>query len=261
MTRAVKHSLSAPLYLSSCLLSRSLITSLRSISPIVRQLSYDDVIGYEEVKKSLRRILSFSSSSMKNKVARFGLKSPGGALLYGPPGTQHITAHHNTTHHNTTQHITTQHITTHHNKSQHTTPYNNENHLNNLRRTDAEFSSIARQRVLPDGTTAVIAIIHNRKIYVANAGDSRAIIVQKGGLARHLSVDHKPNRHVVFVLVLVLYLCLFLQSTSTDHITCPIFSLYTHTCVYIYILTCTNIPNILILPPMSICYKRARQKS
>ena len=54
---------------------------------IVRQLSYDDVIGYEEVKKSLRRILSFSSSSMKNKVARFGLKSPGGALLYGPPGT------------------------------------------------------------------------------------------------------------------------------------------------------------------------------
>jgi serine/threonine protein phosphatase PrpC len=61
-------------------------------------------------------------------------------------------------------------------------------------RTDAEFSFMARQRMLNDGTTAVAAVIHDRKIFVANAGDSRAILVQKGGHARHLSVDHKPNR-------------------------------------------------------------------
>ena len=61
-------------------------------------------------------------------------------------------------------------------------------------RTDAEFSFMARQRMLNDGTTAVTAVIHDRKIFVANAGDSRAILVQKGGHARHLSVDHKPNR-------------------------------------------------------------------
>ena len=65
---------------------------------------------------------------------------------------------------------------------------------NSFIRTDAEFSTIARQRVLSDGTTAVTAIIHDKMIYVANAGDSRAILVQKGGQARHLSVDHKPNR-------------------------------------------------------------------
>jgi len=61
-------------------------------------------------------------------------------------------------------------------------------------RTDAEFSALARQPVLSDGTTAVTAVIHNGRIYVANAGDSRAIIVQKGGRTRHMSVDHKPNR-------------------------------------------------------------------
>lgn len=65
------------------------------------------------------------------------------------------------------------------------------------RRTDAEFSSIARQRVMSDGTTAVTALIHNKRIYVANAGDSRAIVVQQGGQAKHLSVDHKPNRYRV----------------------------------------------------------------
>ena len=63
-----------------------------------------------------------------------------------------------------------------------------------LVRTDAEFSSIARQRVMSDGTTAVTALIHNKRIYVANAGDSRAIVVQQGGQAKYLSIDHKPNR-------------------------------------------------------------------
>lgn len=61
-------------------------------------------------------------------------------------------------------------------------------------RADAEFSAMARMRMLSDGTTAVVACIHNSKIYVANAGDSRGIIVQKGGRFRRMSIDHKPDR-------------------------------------------------------------------
>lgn len=61
----------------SCL--RGMITKLTAIK-------LDDVIGYEDVKVSLKQLLSFSSLDMREKVLRFGLKSPGGALLYGPPG-------------------------------------------------------------------------------------------------------------------------------------------------------------------------------
>lgn len=61
-------------------------------------------------------------------------------------------------------------------------------------RTDSEFSSIAKARMMNDGTTAVTAVIHAGRIYVANAGDSRAIVVQKGGKSRFMSIDHKPNR-------------------------------------------------------------------
>jgi len=47
-------------------------------------------------------------------------------------------------------------------------------------RTNEEFSSIAKARGMNDGTTAVTAVIHAGRVYVANAGDSRAIVVQKG---------------------------------------------------------------------------------
>ena len=53
---------------------------------------------------------------------------------------------------------------------------------------------------MSDGTTAVTAVIQDRCIYVANAGDSRAIVVQSGGSSKHLSVDHKPNRYVCYNL-------------------------------------------------------------
>jgi serine/threonine protein phosphatase PrpC len=46
-----------------------------------------------------------------------------------------------------------------------------------------------------DGTTAVVAVIHEGRVFVANAGDSRGIIVQKGGRVRVMSIDHKPNRY------------------------------------------------------------------
>ena len=66
--------------------SLSSISTFLHLSHYPSQLCYDDVIGCGEVKKCLKRILSFSSPSMRNRVKRFGLKSPGGALLYGPPG-------------------------------------------------------------------------------------------------------------------------------------------------------------------------------
>jgi len=45
----------------------------------------------------------------------------------------------------------------------------------------------------PGGSTAVTAILINSKmLYVANVGDSRAII-SKGGEAKQLSIDHEPG--------------------------------------------------------------------
>jgi transitional endoplasmic reticulum ATPase len=59
---------------------------LRGVSIQLPNLSYNDVIGYEEVKRSLRRVLAFSSPDMMAKIRRFGLGAPGGVLLHGPPG-------------------------------------------------------------------------------------------------------------------------------------------------------------------------------
>ena len=51
------------------------------------QLSYDDIIGCEEAKKNLKRILSLSDPSKAKLRKHFNIHSSGGALLYGPPGT------------------------------------------------------------------------------------------------------------------------------------------------------------------------------
>jgi serine/threonine protein phosphatase PrpC len=61
-------------------------------------------------------------------------------------------------------------------------------------RIDNEFISICKKNHFTDGSTAVVAMISNRNIVVANAGDSRCIVVQKGGRAYAMSVDHKPSR-------------------------------------------------------------------
>lgn len=45
------------------------------------------------------------------------------------------------------------------------------------------------------GSTAVLAMIKNKKLYVANAGDSRCIL-SRGGKAIDMSVDHKPEDEV-----------------------------------------------------------------
>ena len=43
------------------------------------------------------------------------------------------------------------------------------------------------------GTTAVVALVLRDRLYVANVGDSNAILSQKDGSARCLTVEHKPN--------------------------------------------------------------------
>lgn len=60
---------------------------LRGVSIQVPKISYDDIIGYAAVKKSLQRVLAFSSSpEMCASIHRFKLSAPGGVLLHGPPG-------------------------------------------------------------------------------------------------------------------------------------------------------------------------------
>lgn len=60
--------------------------------------------------------------------------------------------------------------------------------------TDREFLDVARRFRYDDGTTACAALVLNKRIIVANAGDSRAIIVQRQGKVVAMSSDHKPNR-------------------------------------------------------------------
>lgn len=59
---------------------------------------------------------------------------------------------------------------------------------------DAEFSKDAKKQGLTDGSTAVVAIIARSRLIVANAGDSRAVLIQKGGRTRLMSMDHRPER-------------------------------------------------------------------
>lgn len=50
-------------------------------------MSYDDVIGYDEAKKCLRRVLgSYGDPILAQKLKKFNVAVPGGVLLHGPPG-------------------------------------------------------------------------------------------------------------------------------------------------------------------------------
>lgn len=89
---------------------------------------------------------------------------------------------------------------------------------------DAEFSAKARVQMMTDGTTALVAVLHEGKVYVGNgtpstahcyvirvnvschyimppavflsiAGDSRAVLIKKGGKVKPMSEDHRPDRY------------------------------------------------------------------
>eukprot|EP01130_Rhizamoeba_saxonica_P011337 TRINITY_DN470_c0_g1_i2.p2 TRINITY_DN470_c0_g1~~TRINITY_DN470_c0_g1_i2.p2 ORF type:complete len:250 (+),score=59.88 TRINITY_DN470_c0_g1_i2:381-1130(+) len=57
------------------------------------------------------------------------------------------------------------------------------------------LENIAKPKNLPDGTTATCAFIWEDILYIANAGDSRAMIYdRKTRLAEFLTEDHSPDR-------------------------------------------------------------------
>lgn len=61
------------------------------------------------------------------------------------------------------------------------------------RRTDSDFLAAESNTSRDDGSTASTAVLIGKRLYVANVGDSRAVI-SKTGKAIPLSDDQKPNR-------------------------------------------------------------------
>jgi SpoVK/Ycf46/Vps4 family AAA+-type ATPase len=59
---------------------------LRGVSVKIPHTRFKDIIGHEEVKRQLRRLVSVFSPALREKVKLFHLKYPGGVLLHGPPG-------------------------------------------------------------------------------------------------------------------------------------------------------------------------------
>lgn len=58
---------------------------------------------------------------------------------------------------------------------------------------EAEFIQIAGREGLRDGTTAIVALIHDDALTVAHVGDSRGVLCRAGGTAEAITQDHKPE--------------------------------------------------------------------
>jgi len=59
---------------------------------------------------------------------------------------------------------------------------------------DRHWLEMAQLNGWDDGSTGVCCLLVERVLYVANAGDSRAVLCSKGGRAVDMSADHKPAR-------------------------------------------------------------------
>jgi len=62
-----------------------------------------------------------------------------------------------------------------------------------FKQLDHDWLSIAEKNNMDDGSTVISCLIVNGVIYVANVGDSRAVL-SSNGKAIAMSRDHKPNR-------------------------------------------------------------------
>lgn len=65
--------------------------------------------------------------------------------------------------------------------------------IETYQKTDSDFLESEMNTLRDDGSTASAAVFVGNRLYVANVGDSRAVI-SKAGQAIPLSDDHKPNR-------------------------------------------------------------------
>lgn len=67
-----------------------------------------------------------------------------------------------------------------------------------LNEEDEEFmNNITDEPGKDSGCTAVVALLHDKELFVANAGDSRCVVCRKGK-ALEMSIDHKPEDQVEF---------------------------------------------------------------
>lgn len=53
--------------------------------------------------------------------------------------------------------------------------------------------ALAEAHIISSGTTALVAMVSGKSLVVANAGDCRAVLGKRGGIAVEMSTDHKPT--------------------------------------------------------------------
>jgi len=66
---------------------------------------------------------------------------------------------------------------------------------NSYKRTDKDFNDLASREGMSSGTTAVTALVRRDAIYIANVGDSEAVLCQNGK-ATLISFAHLPEKEV-----------------------------------------------------------------
>jgi serine/threonine protein phosphatase PrpC len=77
------------------------------------------------------------------------------------------------------------------------------NAVESLKVAFSETNAAMKEANVKGGTTALVTLILGHEMYIANAGDSRAVLCQDGKTAR-ITVDHKPNVPGNFVCMDVL---------------------------------------------------------